>query len=210
MSRAKFVSYLRVSTKRQGQSGLGLEAQREAVASYLRDGSRSLVAEVVEIESGGKNDRAKLAEALRLCRLHGATLLVAKLDRLSRDAGFLMTLDRQLKATGLKFAVADMPDANETMIGFMAILAQTERRMIAERTKAALAQKKRWYEGLTEAEREELRSRGKAASLGGDRGNIRDIRVQGVAASVAARAERATSRAEDVFLSIQELRREGG
>src|SRR6201996_47906 len=90
---SKFVAYYRVSTKRQGRSGLGLEAQQEAVRSYLNGGSWSLVAEVVEVESGKRADnRPKLAEALSLCRLHGATLIIAKLDRLARNVAFISNL----------------------------------------------------------------------------------------------------------------------
>jgi DNA invertase Pin-like site-specific DNA recombinase len=81
MSQRKFVAYYRVSTEKQGRSGLGLEAQQEAVRAYLRGGDWQLMAEVVEIESGKRNDRPRLAEALRLCRLHGAVLIIAKLDR---------------------------------------------------------------------------------------------------------------------------------
>ena len=105
MAEGRFVSYLRVSTAGQGKSGLGLDAQRSAVAGYLNGGTWKLLAEVVEIESGKRNDRPKLAEAMALCRLHGATLLVAKLDRLSRDAAFLMNL----QAAGVRFVAADLP-----------------------------------------------------------------------------------------------------
>src|SRR5215216_4646054 len=103
----RFVSYLRVSTHRQGHSGLSPEAQRESIANYL-NGAR-LVAEVVEVESGKCDDRPKLASALALCRLHNATLIIAKLDRLSRDAHFLLGLQK----AGVRFVAADMPEANE-------------------------------------------------------------------------------------------------
>ncbi len=92
MAQGKFVAYYRVSTAKQGRSGLGLEAQQEAVRSYLNGGSWQLVAEVVEVESGKRNDRPKLAEALPLCRLHGATLIIAKLDRLARNVAFISNL----------------------------------------------------------------------------------------------------------------------
>jgi DNA invertase Pin-like site-specific DNA recombinase len=88
MAKGKFIAYYRVSTEKQGRSGLGLEAQREAVRNHLNGGSWRLAAEVVEVESGKRNDRPKLAEALRLCRLHGATLIIAKLDRLARNVPF--------------------------------------------------------------------------------------------------------------------------
>ncbi|WP_043539649.1 recombinase family protein [Salinarimonas rosea] len=135
MARGRFVSYLRVSTDRQGRSGLGLEAQRKAVEDFLNGGNWQLVAEVVEIESGKRDDRPKLEEALRLCRMHGATLVIAKLDRLSRDAHFLLGLQK----AGVSFVAADMPEANEMVVGIMAVVAQAERKMISARTKAALA-----------------------------------------------------------------------
>ena len=132
----KFVSYLRVSTKRQGESGLGLEAQRQAVALFLNGGNWQLVEEHVEVESG-KHDhnRPSLLAALDACKVYGATLVIAKLDRLSRDAHFLLGLQK----AGVKFVAADMPEANEMMVGVMSLVAQAERRMISERTKAALA-----------------------------------------------------------------------
>jgi DNA invertase Pin-like site-specific DNA recombinase len=132
----RFVSYVRVSTQRQGASGLGLDAQKKAVADFLaaRPGS-TLVAEFVEVETGSANDRVELASALHMCKLTGATLLIAKLDRLSRNAVFLMSLQE----AGTAFTCCDMPEANEMVIGIMAVMAQHERKMIAARTKAALA-----------------------------------------------------------------------
>ena len=133
--RGKFVSYLRVSTKRQGESGLGLKAQRAAVAAFLNGGSWQLVEEHVEVEFG-KDDRNRpaLRQALEACKVYGATLVIAKIDRLSRDAHFLLGLQK----AGVKFVAADMPEANELVVGVMALVAQAERRMISERTKAAL------------------------------------------------------------------------
>src|SRR5580693_783048 len=132
----KFVSYLRVSTKRQGESGLGLEAQRAAVEAFLNGGRWKLVEELVEVESG-KHDhnRPALHKALEACKVYGATLVIAKLDRLSRDAHFLLGLQK----AGVKFVAADMPEANEMVVGIMALVAQAERRTISARTKAALA-----------------------------------------------------------------------
>jgi DNA invertase Pin-like site-specific DNA recombinase len=135
MAKGRFVSYLRVSTERQGRSGLGLEAQRAAVTDYLDGGNWQLVAELVEVESGAKAARPKLAEALALCRSHRATLVIAKLDRLTRDAHFLLGL----KKAGIDFVAADMPSANRMTVGIMAVVAEEERRMISARTKAALA-----------------------------------------------------------------------
>ena len=135
MAQTAFVSYLRVSTQQQGRSGLGLEAQRKAVAEFLAGGSWRHVAERVEVESGSRDTRPRLAEALALCRLHNATLVIAKLDRLSRDAHFLLGLQK----AGVRFQAADMPEANEMVVGIMAVVAQAERKMISVRTKAALA-----------------------------------------------------------------------
>ena len=131
----KFVSYLRVSTAKQGESGLGIEAQRKAVLEFLNGGSWELLAEYTETESGKKNDRPKLAKALEHCRLTGATLVIAKLDRLSRNAHFLLGLQE----AGVKFVAVDMPTANELTVGIMALVAQEERKAISARTKAALA-----------------------------------------------------------------------
>src|ERR1700709_1051041 len=130
-----FVSYLRVSTERQGRSGLGLEAQRRAVADFLAGGSWKHVAELVEVESGARDNRPRLSEAMALGRLPGAPLVIAKLDRLSRDAAFLLNLQK----AGVRFVAADMPEANELVVGIMAVVAQAERKMISTRTKAALA-----------------------------------------------------------------------
>ncbi|MET4240772.1 recombinase family protein [Bradyrhizobium sp. RT10b] len=131
----KFVSYLRVSTKRQGESGLGLEAQRAAVDAFLNGGRWKLVEELVEVESGKHHhNRPALHKAMEACKVYGATLVIAKLDRLSRDAHFLLGLQK----AGVKFVAADMPEANEMVVGIMALVAQAERRMISERTKAAL------------------------------------------------------------------------
>src|ERR671912_1996888 len=112
MAEGQFVSYLRVSTDKQGRSGLGLEAQRKAVEDFLDGGRWQLLAEFVEVESGKREDRPKLAEALALCRLHGATLVIAKLDRLSRDAAFLLGLQK----AGVRFVAADMPETNELVV----------------------------------------------------------------------------------------------
>lgn len=135
MAEGKWISYLRVSTDRQGKSGLGLEAQRAAVTDFLNGGSWSLVKEFVEVESGKNSDRVELAKALAACRLYGAKLVIAKLDRLSRDAHFLLGLEK----AGVEFVAADMPNANRLTVGIMAMVAEQERTMISARTKAALA-----------------------------------------------------------------------
>lgn len=135
MASGKFVSYLRVSTARQGQSGLGLEAQRAAVAGYLNGGDWTLVREVVEVESGKRNDRPALAEALKLCRKHKATLVIAKLDRLARNVHFISGL----MESGVEFVAVDMPQANRFVVHILAAVAEQEAEAISKRTKAALA-----------------------------------------------------------------------
>jgi DNA invertase Pin-like site-specific DNA recombinase len=138
MSANKFIAYYRVSTQAQGRSGLGLDAQREAVRAFLSGGQFSPVAEFTEVESGKNSDRPQLARAMDMARLTGATLVIAKLDRLSRDAHFLLGLEK----AGVEFVAADMPNANRLTVRLMAVIAQEEREMIAARTKAALAQAK--------------------------------------------------------------------
>ena len=130
-----YVAYLRVSTQKQGQSGLGLEAQRAAVSTFTQ--AAHLVGEFVEVESGKKNQRPQLQAAMALAKARGATLLIAKLDRLSRNAGFIF----QLRDAGVDFVCCDMPDANTLTVGIFAVLAQHERELISQRTKAALAAK---------------------------------------------------------------------
>ena len=129
------MAYLRVSTARQGRSGLGLEAQREAVQRFVRDRHGRIIApEFIEVETGKRNDRPELQKALKRCRLTGATLVVAKLDRLSRNAAFLLTL----RDSGADFVAVDLPEANTMTVGIMAVVAQYEREMISQRTRAAL------------------------------------------------------------------------
>jgi DNA invertase Pin-like site-specific DNA recombinase len=139
MAEGKWISYLRVSTDRQGKSGLGIEAQRAAVAEYLDGGNWTLVKEFVEVESGKRSDRPRLAEAIKACRVYGAKLVIAKLDRLSRDAHFLLGLEK----AGVDFVCADMPNANKLTVHIMGLIAQEEREMISRRTKAALAAAKK-------------------------------------------------------------------
>ncbi len=126
MASGNHVLYYRVSTARQGTSGLGLDAQRAAVAAFLNGGRWKVCAEFDEIESGKRDDRPALAKAIEACRLYGARLVIAKLDRLSRDAHFLLGLEK----AGVDFAAADMPNANRLTVGIMAMVAEEERRMI--------------------------------------------------------------------------------
>jgi DNA invertase Pin-like site-specific DNA recombinase len=131
---AKYVAYYRVSTKAQGESGLGLEAQRLAVAGYVKG---VILAEFTEVESGKNNQRLQLASAIDRAKKEGAVLVIAKLDRLSRNASFIFTL----RDSGVNFQCVDMPDANTLTIGIFATLAQHERELISSRTKLALAAK---------------------------------------------------------------------
>ena len=129
----KFVTYLRVSTERQGQSGLGLEAQRAAVAAHVLVRGE-VVTEFIEIESGKRSDRPELARALAAAKRVGAVLLIAKLDRLARNVAFIANL----LESGVEVMAADMPEANRFVLHIMAAVAEQEGRAISERTRAAL------------------------------------------------------------------------
>ncbi len=185
MAAGKFVAYYRVSTEDQGRSGLGLDAQRASVHRYLNGGDWSLVGEFTEVESGRKSDRPMLEQALRACRVHRATLVISKLDRLSRDAHFLFGLEK----AGVDFIAVDNPHANRLTIGIMAVIADEERRVISERTKAALAAAK-----------------GRGRKLGGYRGTIISAETRAKALNakkgkVAGRASDLASVLEDVLAS---------
>ena len=134
-SPASFVAYLRVSTEGQGRSGLGLEAQREAVARHVTGAGGVIAAEFVEVESGRKKDRPQLAAALAACRSGRTTLVIAKLDRLARNVAFVSNL----MESGVEFVAADMPAVNRLTVHILAAVAEEEARMISARTKAALA-----------------------------------------------------------------------
>jgi DNA invertase Pin-like site-specific DNA recombinase len=135
MANGKFVSYYRVSTQRQGASGLGIEAQKKAVGDYLNGGLWELVGEFTEIESGKRNDRPQLAAALAACRKLKATLVIAKLDRLARSVAFVSGL----MEAGVDFVAVDMPMANRLTVHILAAVAEHEREMISNRTRVALA-----------------------------------------------------------------------
>jgi DNA invertase Pin-like site-specific DNA recombinase len=185
----KYVAYYRVSTQAQGRSGLGLEAQEAAVVSFVasKGGDARLLASFSEIESGKRSDRPQLALAMEQARLTGATLLIAKLDRLSRDAHFLLGLQK----AGVKFVAADMPEANELVVGLMAVIAQAERQMISARTKAALAAAK-----------------ARGVKLGNPKGAAH-LRGLGSAAGVAELKRGAQERAEGLRATIAAVRAEG-
>ena len=186
-SKSKFVSYYRVSTAKQGRSGLGLEAQKSAVESYLREHAGVELASYVEVESGKVNTRPQLQAALLRCRQTRATLLVAKLDRLSRNAAFRMSL----RDSGVKFQALDIPEANTLTLGVLAVLAQHERELISGRTKAALAAR---------------RARGLPM------GNPRDLSAHAARASAlgrAANAAKALERAKLIAPQIEAARAAG-
>ena len=131
----RYVAYERVSTARQGQSGLGLEAQRKTIEDFAAGRDATVIARFTEIESGRKNDRPELTKALHHAKVTGATLVIAKLDRLSRNAAFLLAL----RDSGVRFIACDLPEANDLTVGIMALVAQVEREAISRRTKEALA-----------------------------------------------------------------------
>lgn len=130
----KAVGYIRVSTRKQGASGLGLEAQQTAIEAFCRQRGATMLQTFTEIESGKDNARPQLAQALHLAKVTGATVVIAKLDRLSRNAAFLLTL----RDSGARFVAADMPDATEMTVGIMAVVAEHERQAISKRTAEAL------------------------------------------------------------------------
>jgi len=131
----RFVAYERVSTARQGASGLGLEAQRQTIEAFATLRGAEVLARFTEVESGKNPNRPELGKALHLAKVTGATLVIAKLDRLSRNAAFLLTL----RDSGVHFLSVDMPEANDLTVGIMALVAQAEREAISRRTKEALA-----------------------------------------------------------------------
>jgi DNA invertase Pin-like site-specific DNA recombinase len=186
MATGNFIAYYRVSTDRQGKSGLGLEAQQEAVRNYLNGGNWKLVGEVVEVESGKRSDRPKLAEALRLAKLHKATLIIAKLDRLARNVAFVSSL----MESGVEFTAVDFPQANRLTIHILAAVAEHEAAAISKRTKEALAAAK---------------ARGKR--LGGFRGFT--FREEDHKAAREARKARADGRIAELAPVIGELRNAG-
>jgi DNA invertase Pin-like site-specific DNA recombinase len=168
--RGRFVAYYRVSTQRQGTSGLGLAAQEKAVADFLNGGSWQLIREFTEVESGKHDARPELAKALALCKRARARLVIAKLDRLSRNVAFLATLMER----GVDFVAADNPTANKLTVHILAAVAQHEREAISDRTKRALAAAKR-----------------KGKTLGNPR--LADVRGKAVAATKAAAHRFATN-----------------
>jgi DNA invertase Pin-like site-specific DNA recombinase len=189
MAEGKFISYLRVSTDKQGRSGLGLEAQREAVARYLNGGRWTLVAEYVEVESGKRNSRPQLQAAIRHAKAVKGKLVIARLDRLARNLHFVSSLQEQ----GVDFVAADMPDANRLTIHIIAAVAEAVGRTISENTKNALAAAK-----------------ARGVRLGNPNG-ARTLRGKqtGNAEAVARIKEKAAQRAIDLQGIIEGIRRSG-
>ncbi|GFM32375.1 recombinase family protein [Desulfovibrio subterraneus] len=185
----KIVAYHRVSTARQGKSGLGLEAQERSIQEYARTKDAILVGAFTEVESGKHNDRPELGKALHLAKVTGATLVIAKLDRLSRNAAFLLTL----RDSGVRFVAADMPEANDLTVGVMALVAQQEREAISRRTREALAAAKARGRKLGNPN-------GAAALQRADKGN---------AASIQAIQSAADRHALDLAPVIESIRAEG-
>jgi len=190
-----FVAYCRVSTRKQGESGLSLEAQRAAINAHLRPGDRLLVPVFVEVESGKRADRPELAKALAKCRATGAVLLISKLDRLARNAAFLLGL----QASGVEFICCDMPHANRLTIGVMALVAEEEARAISKRTKDALAAAKvRWAKEAEET--------GKPVkTMGGDRGYRPAVPVDQAKGTAAAAQARTVAAAQAAFRLAPEI-----
>lgn len=185
----KWVAYFRVSTARQGRSGLGLEAQRDAVLAHLRVVGGRLLAEFVEVESGKDDDRPELQQALQRAKVSGARLIIAKMDRLSRRAAFLL----QLRDSGVRFVAADNPEADETVVGIMAVIAQRELSMIRQRTKDALAVARR---RLAKEGRRLGNPNGAAALRRAGKGNH---------AAIAAVSEAAVRRAEELRETLADV-----
>lgn len=186
-----FVGYARVSTARQGRSGLGLDAQEAAIKAFMLPGDRLLVPLYVEVESGRDSERPKLRAALAHCKRTGATLLIARLDRLARSVRFISSLMEE----GVDFRACDMPNATPFMLHIYAAVAEEEARAISKRTKVALAAAK-----------------ARGVRLGGDRGHRTLTRldaVKGSGIAAAARRQAADHAAHALVPVLAELRQEG-
>jgi len=185
----RFIAYLRVSTEKQGLSGLGLEAQQDAVKRFLREGD-VLGGTFVEIESGRNNDRPQLAAAIEECKRSASKLILARLDRLSRSVHFISGL----MESGVPFVAADMPQASDFELHIRAAIAQEERRLISIRTKAALAAAK-----------------ARGVVLGGFRGRHLTTaeRSRGTAKANAAKATAARARAVSLLPIVEQVKATG-
>src|ERR1017187_2609059 len=195
MGTGKYVAYYRVSTDKQKKSGLGLEAQQEAVRRYLDGGKWKLVGKFTEAESGKRNDRPALAQALAQCRLHNATLVVAKLDLLARNTQFLLTVVKESGSAGVVFC--DLPSIPEGPTGKflltqMASVAELEAGPISQRTKAAL---------------QAAKARGQVLGCKNDK--IAKYAKRGAKASASVRSDKAERRAGDVLPFVEAIKAEG-
>jgi DNA invertase Pin-like site-specific DNA recombinase len=186
MSATRYIAYYRVSTARQGRSGLGLDAQREAIRLHLAATGGELLGGHTEIESGRRSDRPELAKALAACRLHRAILVIAKLDRLARNVAFISAL----MDSGVEFLATDMPAANRLTLHIIAAVAENEARMISDRTKVALAAAKQ-----------------RGTKLGGFRGRAATDADRQRAS--AAKTALANARASDLVATIRQLQADG-
>lgn len=185
----RFISYLRVSTQKQGNSGLGIEAQQQAILQFLNGGNHELVKEYIEIESGKRSDnRPVLLEALAHCKRIGATLLIAKLDRLSRNVAFIASL----MDSGAEFIAVDMPTANRLTVHILAAMAEHERSLISKRTKDAL---------------QAAKARG--VKLGNPQGLPEGAQAKAVEAGTKSRVQKADSYSQAMWPIIQELLEKG-
>jgi len=189
----QFVAYYRVSTQKQGRSGLGLEAQKDAVTRHLKTTNGKLIASFQEIESGTNNDRPELKDAVALAKKRKATLIVAKLDRLGRKASYILRL---IDESGVNFHICDMPDADKLTITILAAIAEREALNTSQRTKAALAVKKAQGVKLGNPRLEEARTKairvikaGKKARAGKVIGIIEELQSKAHVTTLAGLAE---------------------
>jgi len=188
MNPTKFISYLRVSTDKQGKSGLGLEAQRKQVADFIVSCGGSLDAEFIEVESGKNNDRLELAKAIRQSQLTGNKLIIAKLDRISRSLHYITSLAE----SRIDFVVCDLPGCDQFTINLYGALAQRERELISQRTKSSL---------------QALKDRGVA--LGNPQNLNEDSAAKGRVLGVAERKRRAFIFAQRIHPTIKEYQEQG-
>ena len=184
----RFISYIRVSTSKQGINGLGMDAQRKAIETFLNCGNWELIAEYAEVESGKKSDRSELKKALEHCKRTKSTLVIAKLDRLSRSVAFLSNL----MESGVEFIAVDMPFANKLTVHIMASMAEHEREMISKRTKDALAAAK-----------------ARGVRLGNPQGLPEDATKKGVPISLERRAAKADAYSQSMYPIIKDLMDKG-
>ena len=185
----RFIAYCRVSTNAQGASGLGIDAQRKAITDYLNGGRWELVEEFVEVESGKRSDnRPMLLQALETCRRTGSKLLIAKLDRLSRNAAFISNL----MDSAVDFVAVDFPNANRLTVHILAAVAEHEREMISKRTKEAL---------------QAAKARG--VKLGSPKGITKEVGLRGAAHSLEVRQGKALDHARRIYPIIREMKEQG-